>query len=1162
MKVKFKKILLSLACSLICTSVIGLSAVNMTPELTITTDKDEYSNGEEIKVDVSLKNGTDSDIKDISINSEIPEDLKLKEGNIEYSTDLLSKGDSLSFSYTLTDSDDTEVIDPDDGQDDETNKEENSSEKVTNVDCTDKTKSINTGDDDYSYLIMIFVLSFIIITGLTNKKIRKRFFVILVAGALISTCVSNIYAVNDSNSEYQSHVVSEKMIKIDGIEYTIKSNATYQNIAQEYVTRGEWINTLVEKMNYTIIDFNQIEPYFSDTLGTSVEKNINYAVAYQIIDLNSDKFYPDEYATREFIAETTVNALGFVTDKEIECLDSSSIVNKKDVYLAVDLGIIDLIDGYFYPNDFATTQITEQALNIVTEVLKSTNVSDAPIVESKFKDNVISIDSDKINISNGIITSDESVLDDINIGDLLSISETEVYKITDKHVQDGQTVLSVSVPQIEEVYSELHMEGTATADFNDFIPADGVTVGVTETEVRARMSQVTPEFKKTMDFTLDLTDQIKIKGKIGADLATTYDFTLGESDKFLILYDKLETEVGIYIGDNEVIEGDEIKKLIEQLKNKDDEDGAIEGSMPLGSIPIGSTPVVVDFELEYTAEGYLKIVNNYNGKIGGQIYNGHARFISDINNEKTVEFGGKLNLGIDVIGAIKVLDNYILDVSAGLGLAGEGTLDLRSNGMICNGIQTYIYLNMKFMDHTDWDDLLFNFELEQEIWNSKNSPFPLSVHWENGSIVKDCTYVPFFAGGDGSEENPYQVSTPEQLNAVRDNLNAHYIQINDIDLSTFGNWDPIGYINQLAPDTSSNLFTGVYNGDNYSITGLTITERSNYATLGLFGFSSGEIKNVKLKNIDIDVDKSHINYPEQGRFKVHVGAICAYNWEANDYKNGIITNCSVDGYINVTNVADCDLGGITGASGEITNCTNYADIKIVANRTNNDRYDNDNIVNCGGISAGPRSIIRNCVNYGDIDAHSGNYLKCGGISGVDSNNIDYCINYGNISGQTDSYYTYSMFGPSNCTVGGIVGHQANGGTAHVINYGDVFGLASSTASCSVGGISGAQGYSGYVGWLGDAFNYGKNIECFIYKKEYDEMIKIHSFAGRIYGSLSGSIDRVVNLHSVNYSIVNDEVLVDDGSQSFSENGAHGLTLTKEQMDEKSRYILEELGIEQ
>lgn len=44
-----------------------------------------------------------------------------------------------------------------------------------------------------------------------------------------------------------------------------------------------------------------------------------------------------------------------------------------------------------------------------------------------------------------------------------------------------------------------------------------------------------------------------------------------------------------------------------------------------------------------------------------------------------------------------------------------------------------------------------------------------------------------FAGGDGSAENPYQVASAAQLDAVRNDLDAHYIQVADIDLSGFSN---------------------------------------------------------------------------------------------------------------------------------------------------------------------------------------------------------------------------------------------------------------------------------------------------------------------------------------------------------------------------------------
>ncbi|MBR0303628.1 MAG: hypothetical protein IJQ80_07240, partial [Clostridia bacterium] len=80
-----------------------------------------------------------------------------------------------------------------------------------------------------------------------------------------------------------------------------------------------------------------------------------------------------------------------------------------------------------------------------------------------------------------------------------------------------------------------------------------------------------------------------------------------------------------------------------------------------------------------------------------------------------------------------------------------------------------------------------------------------------------------FAGGDGSQSNPYQVSTPEQLNAVRNDLSAHYVQINDIDMSTWGNWEPIGHAissfgaTHSFSDYSNEYFTGSYLGNNYKI---------------------------------------------------------------------------------------------------------------------------------------------------------------------------------------------------------------------------------------------------------------------------------------------------------------------------------------------------------
>ena len=86
-----------------------------------------------------------------------------------------------------------------------------------------------------------------------------------------------------------------------------------------------------------------------------------------------------------------------------------------------------------------------------------------------------------------------------------------------------------------------------------------------------------------------------------------------------------------------------------------------------------------------------------------------------------------------------------------------------------------------------------------------------------------------FAGGDGTEGNPYQVSTPEQLDNVRKYPGAYYIQINDIDLTeataeggAFYNdgsgWEPIG--------TEDTPFSGTYDGGNHRIIGLKSKQKA------------------------------------------------------------------------------------------------------------------------------------------------------------------------------------------------------------------------------------------------------------------------------------------------------------------------------------------------
>src|SRR5690554_2670139 len=105
----------------------------------------------------------------------------------------------------------------------------------------------------------------------------------------------------------------------------------------------------------------------------------------------------------------------------------------------------------------------------------------------------------------------------------------------------------------------------------------------------------------------------------------------------------------------------------------------------------------------------------------------------------------------------------------------------------------------------------------------------------------------FTGGGDGTALNPYIVMTDVDMNHVKDDLEAHYLQGNDIDLSNYADgagWQPIG-------TEFADSFKGHFDGDGYTISGMTINSSALY--IGLFGYVDvpATITNVHLEDVDI-----------------------------------------------------------------------------------------------------------------------------------------------------------------------------------------------------------------------------------------------------------------------------------------------------------------------
>ncbi len=107
------------------------------------------------------------------------------------------------------------------------------------------------------------------------------------------------------------------------------------------------------------------------------------------------------------------------------------------------------------------------------------------------------------------------------------------------------------------------------------------------------------------------------------------------------------------------------------------------------------------------------------------------------------------------------------------------------------------------------------------------------------------------------EEGYTYITSKEQFLEIFQNggidLNGNYILGCDIDLSDVENWDPVG--------DENNPFTGVFNGNGYSIDNLTITvDDANAENVGFFGVTeNATITNVDFTNASVITPDDFIN---------------------------------------------------------------------------------------------------------------------------------------------------------------------------------------------------------------------------------------------------------------------------------------------------------------
>ena len=297
----------------------------------------------------------------------------------------------------------------------------------------------------------------------------------------------------------------------------------------------------------------------------------------------------------------------------------------------------------------------------------------------------------------------------------------------------------------------------------------------------------------------------------------------------------------------------------------------------------------------------------------------------------------------------------------------------------------------------------------------------------------DGSIATAFAGGTGTESDPYQIANGAELAYLASSVNSgetytgkNFVLTANIDLNGLP-WTPIGnsFSDALLEGSNYRIFAGNFDGNGYTISNVSIgseTAPLEADVFGLFGATAGKISNLNLDTVSI-----------HGIAKIaSIGAVIGFAGGLVGYSGGYIENCHVTGLTmdmsapsNVYAAAYC-VGGLVGVldetqlinecsvSGSITEKAGKGSIggligelgkaaKITYSRSDvtvNVKADSRGGANVGGFigkgngKTDAERIIRNCYATGNVTggAYTGGFA--GGLWGL---NIKNCYASGNVS---------------------------------------------------------------------------------------------------------------------------------------------------------------------
>ena len=190
-----------------------------------------------------------------------------------------------------------------------------------------------------------------------------------------------------------------------------------------------------------------------------------------------------------------------------------------------------------------------------------------------------------------------------------------------------------------------------------------------------------------------------------------------------------------------------------------------------------------------------------------------------------------------------------------------------------------------------------------------------------------------WTNNSGTAGNPVLVYNEEELRAMKDGLDKHYLLMADIVLTA--TWTPIGKDASLP-------FTGSFDGNGKTISNLSVAKTPLFSFSGLFGYIKSGEGNMAVQNLYVELG--------EGLHGTRAGGI------VGQIESGNILDCAVSGKA-ISGFYNGGIAGEAGAKSSIQNC-----FSVVSSI----HSENKGTVSAGGIVGYAYGSIENCYAIGDV----------------------------------------------------------------------------------------------------------------------------------------------------------------------------------------------------